>query len=316
MEPAVTIAQRIRYVLGEYFECEPNVLADTVHLVDDLGADSLDGAEILIALEEEFDQIIPDEDAENVLTVGQIIDYLSENDAVSDAYAQHGITVSATVSGRILRLSPEYRESGADFRDAVVEVTPGNEVFLAYRGPDPEQWLDRMVSFEVGDAVISRALGLDRPLLSATNLRVSKEISVDADYLIRLAHDKSVAAREELAETMSNLFAGNVAFLNDRERSLILDVLSRVVHDIEMPVRRIVSQQLANVPDVPEALVRLLANDDIEVAYPILVYSELLRDADLIEVIRHRTQEHQLAVAIRNEVSETVSNALGSGLID
>ncbi|MDP6603590.1 MAG: DUF2336 domain-containing protein [Rhodospirillales bacterium] len=83
-----------------------------------------------------------------------------------------------------------------------------------------------------------------------------------------------------------------------------------------MPVRRIVSQQLANVPDVPEALVRLLANDDIEVAYPILVYSELLRDADLIEVIRHRTQEHQLAVAIRNEVSETVSNALGSGLID
>ena len=310
MEPAVTIAQRVRYVLGEYFECDPNALTDTVHLVDDLGADSLDGAEILIALEEEFDQIIPDEDAENVLNVGQIIEYLSGNDAVSDAYAQHGITVAATVSGRILRLSPQYRESGASFRDAVVEVAPGSEVFLAVGDPDPEQWLDRIVNFEVGDAVISRALGRDRPLRTATDLRVATEISVDADYLIRLAHDKSVAAREELAETMSNLFVGNVALLNDRERSLILDVLSRVVHDIEMPARRIVSQQLANLPDVPETLVRLLANDDIEVAYPILVYSELLRDADLIEVIRHRTQEHQLAVAIRSRVSETISDVL------
>ena len=310
MEPRVTIAQRVRYLLGEYFECDPNALTDNVHLVDDLGADSLDGAEILIAVEEEFEQVIPDEDVENVLTVGQIVGYLSQNDAVSDAYAQHGVTVAATVTGRILRLSPEYQESGGTFRDAVVGVAPGSEIFLVLGDPDPEQWLNRIVSFEVGDAIFSRALGHGRPLLSATNLRVAQVFSLDADYLIRLARDKSAAAREELAETMSNLFVGNVAFLNDQERFLMLDVLSRVVHDIEMPVRRIVSQQLANLPDVPETLVRLLANDEVEVAYPILAYSKLLRDTDLIEVIRHRTLEHQLAVAIRSTLSETVSDAL------
>jgi uncharacterized protein (DUF2336 family) len=125
-----------------------------------------------------------------------------------------------------------------------------------------------------------------------------------------LARDKSVAAREELAEAMSGLFVGNVAFLNDRERSLMLDVLSRFIHDVEMPVRRIVSKQLANLPDTPKELAKLLANDDIEVAYPILVYSKVLQDSDLIEVIRYRALDHQLAVAIRSTVSETVSDAL------
>ena len=54
----------------------------------------------------------------------------------------------------------------------------------------------------------------------------------------------------------------------------------------------------------------MLANDDVEVAYPILAYNKVLQDADLIEVIRHRTLEHQLAIAIREDVSEAVSDAL------
>ena len=54
----------------------------------------------------------------------------------------------------------------------------------------------------------------------------------------------------------------------------------------------------------------MLANDDIEVAYPILAFNKVLQDADLIEVIRHRTLEHQLVIAIREDVSEAVSDAL------
>ena len=310
MEPIVTIAQRVRFVLGEYFERDPSALSDDIHLVDDLEADSLDLIEVLVAIEQELEQDIPDEDAENTLTVGGIIRYLSRNEAVSDAYAQHDVTVGATITGRVMRISQEYKTSNATFRDIAVEVAPGSEVPLAYRGPDIEQWLDRIVSFDIDDAILSRAFGGHGPLFSANNLRTPDEMSIDADYLFRLARDKSVAAREELAEAMSTLFVGNVAFLNDRERSLMLDVLSRFIHDVEMPVRRIVSKQLANLPDTPQDLARLLADDEIEVAYPILVYSTVLQDSDLIEVIRYRTLEHQLAVAIRSTVSETVSDVL------
>jgi acyl carrier protein len=310
MEPIVTIAQRVRYVLGEYFERDLSALSDDIHLVNDLEADSLDLIELLMAIEEELEQDIPDEDAENTLTVGEIISYLSQNDAMSDAYAQHGVTVGATITGRVMRISSEYIVSDATLRDIAVEVAPGSEVSLAYRGADLEQHQNQIVSFDVDDAIVSRAFGRDRPLYSATSIRTPKKISVDADYLFRLARDKSVAAREELAEAMSSLFVGNVAFLNDRERSLMLDVLSRFIHDVEMPVRRIVSKQLANLPDTPKDLAILLANDDIEVAYPILVYSKVLQDSDLIEVVRYRALDHQLAVAIRGSVSETVSDAL------
>jgi uncharacterized protein (DUF2336 family) len=53
-----------------------------------------------------------------------------------------------------------------------------------------------------------------------------------------------------------------------------------------------------------------LANDEIEVALPILVASEVLRDEELIDIIRHRTLEHQLAIAMRRTLSEAVSDVL------
>ena len=47
--------------------------------IDDLGADSLDIVELVMALEEEFDMEIPDEDAEKVVTVGDVVNYIKEN---------------------------------------------------------------------------------------------------------------------------------------------------------------------------------------------------------------------------------------------
>jgi len=103
---------------------------------------------------------------------------------------------------------------------------------------------------------------------------------------------------------------GKDRVLNERERALMFDIMHKMVRDAEMAVRRIVSEQLAGVDDAPEELVKLLANDEIEVAYPILRASEVLKDEDLIEVIRHRTLEHQLAIAVRRTVPEPVSDAL------
>ena len=132
----------------------------------------------------------------------------------------------------------------------------------------------------------------------------------DTNYLIELAHKRSVAGRSELAATISDLFAGDGSQLSDRERALMFEILHRIVKDAEMDVRKIISSRLADRADAPPELIRLLGNDDIEVAYPILTESNVLHDNDLIEIIRNRTLEHQMAVAIRHNVSEHVTDAL------
>jgi len=133
---------------------------------------------------------------------------------------------------------------------------------------------------------------------------------INSDYLLRLARDKSIAGRSELAATISDIFLSNTQSLSDRERALSHNILSQVIRDVEMSVRQNVSEQLARLPYAPRDLVLMLANDDVEVAYPILAFNKVLQDADLIELIRHRTLEHQLAIAIREDVSEAVSDAL------
>ncbi len=133
---------------------------------------------------------------------------------------------------------------------------------------------------------------------------------IDGEHLLKLARDKSGERRQLLAKTISDLFTGKERVLSERERALMFDILRKMVRDSEMTVRRIISKQIAEFPDSPHELVTLLANDEVEVAYPILVKSAVLKDEDLIEVIHHRTQEHQLAVAVRSGVSEQVADAL------
>jgi len=133
---------------------------------------------------------------------------------------------------------------------------------------------------------------------------------IDGEFLLSLARDKSGKRRQLLAQTISDLFEGKERVLSERERSLMFDILHKIVHNAEMAVRRVIAEQLSSLPDAPKDLVRLLANDEVEVAYSILHDCAVLEDEDLIEVIRHRTQEHQLAIAMRTAVSERVSDAL------
>ncbi len=132
----------------------------------------------------------------------------------------------------------------------------------------------------------------------------------DTNYLLELARERSAAGRNELAATISELFAGKGTQLTDRERALMFEILHHIVKDAEMEVRKVISSRLADRKDAPAALIELLGNDDIEVAYPILTESQVLHDESLIEIIRNRTLEHQMAVAIRHTVSENVTDAL------
>jgi uncharacterized protein (DUF2336 family) len=132
----------------------------------------------------------------------------------------------------------------------------------------------------------------------------------DKDRMYRLAEQKTRSGRRDLAETIADLFYAGPSALSVSERTLIFDILRRVIRDAELAVRRKLSAQLAEFDDAPSDLVLALANDEIEVAYPILTRSRVLEDEQLIEVVQTRAQEHQLAVALRENINAAVSEAL------
>jgi acyl carrier protein len=73
------IAQRVKDIVVEQLGVNPDEVTPDASFIDDLGADSLDTVELVMALEEEFDAEIPDEDAENLKTVGEAIKYIEEH---------------------------------------------------------------------------------------------------------------------------------------------------------------------------------------------------------------------------------------------
>ncbi len=73
-----SIEQRVKAIVAEQLGVKEEEVTNDSSFVDDLGADSLDTVELVMALEEEFETEIPDEDAEKITTVQQAIDYINE----------------------------------------------------------------------------------------------------------------------------------------------------------------------------------------------------------------------------------------------
>lgn len=129
-------------------------------------------------------------------------------------------------------------------------------------------------------------------------------------YLVRLARDRSDAGRRAFADAISDVFLTNDGDLSNQEQTLMFDILHRIVRDIEVSMRREISRQLSDQAEIPHELATVLANDEVEVAYPILSHSKVLLDEDLVEIARNRTAEHQVAIAQRKDLSEAVSDVL------
>jgi acyl carrier protein len=73
------VEERVKAIIVEQLGVEENDVAPAAKFIEDLGADSLDTVELVMAFEEEFDIEIPDEDAEKITTVGDAIRYIKEN---------------------------------------------------------------------------------------------------------------------------------------------------------------------------------------------------------------------------------------------
>ena len=72
-----TVEQQVKAIVAEQLGVKLEQVTNTASFVDDLGADSLDTVELVMALEEECETEIPDEDAEKITTVQQAIDYVT-----------------------------------------------------------------------------------------------------------------------------------------------------------------------------------------------------------------------------------------------
>jgi acyl carrier protein len=73
------IAERVKKIVVEHLGVEPEKVTESASFIDDLGADSLDTVELVMAFEEEFGCEIPDDAAETILTVGDAVKFLEKN---------------------------------------------------------------------------------------------------------------------------------------------------------------------------------------------------------------------------------------------
>ena len=73
------ILEKVKGIIIEQLGVTDTAVTMEASFIDDLGADSLDIVELIMAIEEEFDIEIPDSDAEKVVTVGDVVDYIKEN---------------------------------------------------------------------------------------------------------------------------------------------------------------------------------------------------------------------------------------------
>jgi uncharacterized protein (DUF2336 family) len=128
--------------------------------------------------------------------------------------------------------------------------------------------------------------------------------------LLELARDKSVEARMRLVDMVGDVFSERAVALTERESALMTDILEKLIGEFETSVRRELARRLADKGPAPAELVTMLANDEIEVARPVLMQSRVLQDSDLIKIIENRGRQHQIAVALRQSVSAPVAQAL------
>lgn len=77
----MAVADKVKAIIAEQLGVKPEEVTPEASFIDDLGADSLDTVELVMAFEEEFGIEIPDEDAEKITSVGDAVKYIEEKSA-------------------------------------------------------------------------------------------------------------------------------------------------------------------------------------------------------------------------------------------
>ncbi|MBQ1349087.1 MAG: acyl carrier protein [Ruminococcus sp.] len=75
----IMVLEKVKAILAEQFDVEEDKITVDTDLQEDLGADSLDVVDLLMSIEDEFEVEVPDEEIENIKTVGALVNYIEAN---------------------------------------------------------------------------------------------------------------------------------------------------------------------------------------------------------------------------------------------
>lgn len=131
------------------------------------------------------------------------------------------------------------------------------------------------------------------------------------DELEAVIDGKNIGDRATILRRIADLFAVASGRLSNDQVDLFDDVMGRLIDEIETSARAAFGQRLAEMPDAPPKVLRMMALDEsIDVAGPILVLSDRLDDATLVTGAKTKSQAHLLAIARRKTLAECVTDVL------
>jgi hypothetical protein len=122
--------------------------------------------------------------------------------------------------------------------------------------------------------------------------------------------DANLVERDQLFRNMAQLFSYVSDRCDDEQVAQYDEVLCQLAELVETEARVHVAKLLAPLERAPGTVVVKLANDTIEVAQPLLEFSNVLSDDDLIDIVSRQTEAHRLAIAGREAVTERVGEAI------
>lgn len=122
--------------------------------------------------------------------------------------------------------------------------------------------------------------------------------------------DSNILERDQLFRNMAQLYSFVSDRCDDEQVAQYDEVLCQLAELVEVEARTHVAKLLAPLERAPGNVVSKLANDSIEVAAPLLEFSNVLSDDDLIDIASRQSEEHRLAIASRPSVPERVGDAI------
>ena len=134
-----------------------------------------------------------------------------------------------------------------------------------------------------------------------------RQARIAAEELARLERDRSADGRAALAARFGALFE---QLGTPTERELADAVLRLLARDLAKEVRQALASAMVGSRHLPHDVALQLAKDEIGIARPILQHCQMLKDEDLVEIVRAHSLQYALAVAGRAQLSEGVSDAL------
>ncbi len=149
-------------------------------------------------------------------------------------------------------------------------------------------------------------------MLSQPNPAASAQLVLTADDVQRLLTDTGAAPRVEMTHKIGAAYNGKAAApLGAREIIIAEQIFRLLLRDTELAVRTSLAHYVKDSPNIPHDIVIKMAQDVAEVSLPILQFSEVLTDDDLMDLIAAKDEvSRYLAISRRRVVSDRVSDAL------